>query len=245
MASYATIPADVETNESSQPLVVNKQTSGLKRLVAGAALASFVLGLLAATAVNSASTPLTTNFNSKADAEYRAGLPDGYYPSVQLMINPTNQHDKDDGQASCLTLPMDQVRKVELGEESRVIPVMYRCYDKSANKKGQIFGIGYPDERLVFGDPGLDGLCLTTDSDSLWFEKCEDEGWEKDFTFDKEPTAPSHGTGILGQVKSSDGKCFGVDGWVKPVMTSCDSETTGETGMPVENSWYLIEGRLY
>ena len=39
MASYATIPADVETNESAQPLVVNKQTSGLKRLVAGAAMA--------------------------------------------------------------------------------------------------------------------------------------------------------------------------------------------------------------
>ena len=82
---------------------------------------------------------------------------------------------------------------------------------------------------------------LTTDSDSLWFEKCEDEGWEKDFTFNKEPTAPSHGAGILGQVKSSDGRCFGVDGWVKPVMTSCDSDTTGETGLPVENSWYLIE----
>ena len=80
-----------------------------------------------------------------------------------------------------------------------------------------------------------------TDSDSLWFEKCEDEGWEKDFTFNKEPTAPSHGAGILGQVKSSDGRCFGVDGWVKPVMTSCDSDTTGETGLPVENSWYLIE----
>ena len=141
---------------------------------------------------------------------------------------------------------MDQVRKVELGEESRVIPVMHRCYDKSANKNGQIFGIGYPDERLVFGDPGLDGLCLTTDSDSLWFEKCDYGDLEQDFTFNKEPTAPSHGAGILGQVKSGDGRCFGVDGpGVKPVMTPCDSETTGETGMPVEKSWYLIEGRLY
>ena len=54
MASYATIPADIETNESAQALVVNKQTP-LKRL---AALASFLLGVLAATAVQSASTPL-------------------------------------------------------------------------------------------------------------------------------------------------------------------------------------------
>ena len=51
-----------------------------------------------------------------------------------------------------------------------------------------------------------------------------------------------HGAGVLGQIKGSDKKCFGVDGWVKPVMTSCDdSETTGETGLLVENSWYLIE----
>ena len=51
-----------------------------------------------------------------------------------------------------------------------------------------------------------------------------------------------HPTDFLGQVKSADGRCFGVDGWVKPVMTSCDSDTTpGETGLPVENSWYLIE----
>ena len=65
---------------------------------------------------------------------------------------------------------------------------------------------------------------------------------EKKFTFDKEPTAPSHGAGILGQIKGSDGKCFGVDGWTKPIMTSCDdSEITGESGLLVENSWYIIE----
>ena len=68
----------------------------------------------------------------------------------------------------------------------------------------------------------------------------------KEFKFKKEPAAPSHGAGVLGQIKGSDGRCFGVDGWVTPVMTSCDdSETTGETGMPVQNSWHIIEGRLY
>ena len=67
------------------------------------------------------------------------------------------------------------------------------------------------------------------------------DAFEK-FTFDKEPTAPSHGAGILGQIKGSDGKCFGVDGWTKPIMTSCDdSEITGERGLLVENSWYIIE----
>ena len=65
-------------------------------------------------------------------------------------------------------------------------------------------------------------------------------GWEKKFTFDKEP---SHGAGILGQIKGSDGKCFGVDDLVTPVMTSCDDsdETTGKTDYLVDNSWYLIE----
>ena len=124
----------------------------------------------------------------------------------------------------------------------RRVPSWSPHYGKSAAKNGQIFSIGGHPERLVFNLDAFTTLCLTADSDSLWFEKCEDEGWEKDFTFNKEPTAPSHGAGILGQVKSSAGRCFGADGWVKPVMTSCDdSETTGETGLPVENSWYLIE----
>jgi len=241
MAPFNTIPAAAD--EQDLLLAPKKDTTKLKRLVAGAALASFLLGVLAATAVNSASTPVTTNFNSKADAEWRATLPDGFYPSVQLMLNPTNEHDKLDGQGSCLTLVPDQLKEMRMQEYSgRIIPELHRCYDKSAEKNGQLFDIGGHPERLTFNLDAFTTLCLTADSDSLWFEKCEDEGWEKDFTFDKEPAAPSHGAGILGQVKSADGRCFGVDGWFQTVMTSCDdSETTGETGLPVENSWYLIE----
>ena len=108
----------------------------------------------------------------------------------------------------------------------------------------QIFSINEDHKHLTF-NTRIGKLCLTADSDSLWFEKCEDEGWEKEFKFKKEPTAPSHGAGVLGQIKGSDKKCFGVDGWVKPVMTSCDDSETGETGMPVQNSWHIIEGRLY
>ena len=87
------------------------------------------------------------------------------------------------------------------------------------------------------------GICLEpSNSQAPKSASCQDEGWEKKFTFDKEPTAPSHGAGILGQIKGSDGKCFGVDGWTKPIMTSCDdSEITGESGLLVENSWYIIE----
>ena len=58
------------------------------------------------------------------------------------------------------------------------------------------------------------------------------------------PSAPVPSiAGILGQIKGSDGKCFGVDDLVTPVMTSCDDsdETTGKTDYLVDNSWYLIE----
>ena len=162
--------------------------------------------------------------------------PEHYYLPIISAL--TNEHDKDDARGACLTMPMDQIKRLARGEESRVTPVMHRCYDKSAEKNGQLFDV--VGHSVTFTADAMYVLCLTADSDSLWFEKCEDEGWEKKFTFDKEPTA--HGAGILGQIKGSDGKCFGVDGWVTPIMTSCDdSETTGETGLLVENSWYLIE----
>ena len=118
---------------------------------------------------------------------------------------------------------------------------MHRCYDKSAEKNGQLFDV--VGHSVTFTADAMYVLCLTADSDSLWFERCEDEGWEKKFTFDNEPTAPSHGACIKGQIKGSDGKCFGVDDLVTPVMTSCDDsdETTGKTDYLVDNSWYLIE----
>ena len=47
MASYSTIPA------AEEPLVAKPQGKSLKALVAGAAVASFALGALAATAVSS------------------------------------------------------------------------------------------------------------------------------------------------------------------------------------------------
>ena len=58
----------------------------------------------------------------------------------------------------------------------------------------------------------------------------------------------SSGTGGKGKMPSSPRKIrrrVYMDGWVKPVMTSCDDSETGETGMPVQNSWHIIEGRLY
>ena len=143
--------------------------------------------------------------------------------------------------ASYATIPTDESAQPLVVNKQK--PLMHRCYDESAEKNGQLFDIvGHPD-RLTFTADAMYVLCLTADSDSLWFERCEDEGWEKKFTFDKEPTAPSHGAGILGQIKGKDGKCFGVDGWVTPVMTSCDDsdETTGKTDYLVDNSWYLIE----
>ena len=104
MASYATIPANVD---AEKPLLRDVRVN-LKTIIGGAAIASFLLGVLAATAVQSASTPVTTNF--RADAEWRAAQPDGYYPSVQLMLNPTNEHDKDDARGACLTMPKDQIK---------------------------------------------------------------------------------------------------------------------------------------
>ena len=43
------------------------------------------------------------------------------------------------------------------------------------------------------------------------------------------PAAPSHGAGILGQVKSADGRCFGVSGFRGAFVMN----ETGETGLPV------------
>jgi len=56
MATYSTIPA------AEEPLVAKPQGKSLKALVAGAAVASFALGALAATAVSSSVAAPTTSF---------------------------------------------------------------------------------------------------------------------------------------------------------------------------------------
>jgi len=58
MASYSTIPA------AEEPLVAKPQGKSLKALVAGAAVASFALGALAATAVSASVAAPTTSFIS-------------------------------------------------------------------------------------------------------------------------------------------------------------------------------------
>ena len=90
-------------------------------------------------------------------------------------------------------------------------------------------------EKKYFFIRDIDGPAMTAAS----MESCRFVGCAK-------LPLPQNQHNTIGQIKGSDKKCFGVDGWVKPVMTSCDdSETTGETGMPVQNSWHIIEGRLY
>jgi hypothetical protein len=244
MASYATIPAD----ESAQPLVVNKQTSGLKRLVAGAALASFVLGVLAATAVQSASTPVTTSLTS---ADVASQLPPGDYFDVQLR----SVHGRDND--VCLTLNPEEAKKAYLPGDK--VPLeLHRCYDKSAYKRGQIFSFegGVDSPRHLTSWPGSTKLCLATDSDSLWFTPCNDKDKEQDFSFEEVdadkvtiwnggfPDYKPHG--VFGNIKSSGGNCFGVDyslksGISNPTMTDCgkDYKTKGE--FEFYNAWELIQ----
>ena len=74
MATYSTIAADVE---AEQPLVNNAPKRSVKLLIGGAAVAAFVLGALAATAVTSSPGLRGADFSSSsgdlvqiADAKY-------------------------------------------------------------------------------------------------------------------------------------------------------------------------------
>ena len=242
--AYATIPADVETNESAQPLVVNKQTP-LRRLVAGAALASFVLGVLAATAVRSASAPLTTNFISEP------AVPGDFF-NVQLR-SVMDVRDAD----VCLTLNPEEAKKAYLPGDK--VPLeLHRCYDKSAHKRGQIFSFegGVDSPRHLTSWPGGTKLCLATDQKSLWFTPCNDKDKEQDFSFEELdankvtmyngfPDYKPHGK--FGNIKSKAGKCFGVDYSVSylyresPTMTDCGKDYKTKGDLEFYNAWELIQ----
>ena len=63
MATYSTIAADVE---AEQPLVNNAPKRSVKLLIGGAAVAAFVLGALAATAVTSSPGLRGADFSSSS-----------------------------------------------------------------------------------------------------------------------------------------------------------------------------------
>ena len=85
MASYATIPAEAETEK---PLLNRDVRVNLKTVIGGAAVASFVLGALAAAVV---SGPARTN----SAALYAHS---GYQPSAHAPI--FTQHEKTDRSAT-------------------------------------------------------------------------------------------------------------------------------------------------
>ena len=116
MAPYNTIPQT--TPEAEETLLqAQKPKTNLKALVGGAVAASFVLGVLAATAVSSAVAPRTSNLVASSSN----------YKQIQL-----------DGTNMCLA-----VQNYHSGIKQKQKVEMYTCKDKAdAGKNGQLWEYG-------------------------------------------------------------------------------------------------------
>ena len=117
MAPYNTLPQT--TNEAEETLLqAQKPKTNLKALVGGAVAASFVLGVLAATAVSSAVAPRTASLVASSNT------------GKQIQLEGTNK---------CLAV--QNYHSGELKEKQKV--EMYECKDKAdAGKNGQLWEYG-------------------------------------------------------------------------------------------------------
>jgi len=93
MPSYETIPAAEDGLLTTAP----EPKTSLKRVLGAAALTSFVLGVVAATAVSSAVGPATAQLNTDFDAAYIMPGCNGLDNHVKYMSNPIGSGDAGDG----------------------------------------------------------------------------------------------------------------------------------------------------
>jgi len=158
--AYSTIPEEPSADDSLLP----KPKTNLKRLAGGAAVASFVLGILAATAIASAGESRSAAFSAVDSAHH---VITGN-TQIKLLSDPTK----------CLAV--DNHNSAAPGNKI----VMYDCNKKWAKKdEGQAFT--YTAGKITYGD-----YCLRVQPGpeeggvvGLWW--CDDGSDEQTFVWDK------------------------------------------------------------